>query len=109
MSLDATIQNGHFVMNNIQPTAADYKPLLIILQHVYGVSPVELRLQRLAERLHALGPRPVFEFCRELAEAYGINADVQRRLERYAGLDPAFILVLGADYSPPPPLHGVEL
>ena len=89
------------------PPGLDPDRFPIIVQHFFGVDPAELRLQRLAEYLHALGPRPVFEFCRELAEAHDIGADVQRRLERYALLDPAFVEVLGGGHFPAPPIHEV--
>ena len=66
------------------PSGLDPDRFPIITRHVYGVDPAELRLQRLAETLHALGPRPVFEFCWEIGAAHDISADVQQRLERYA-------------------------
>ncbi len=72
------------------------------------IDPAELRLKRLAEYLHALGPRPIFEFCRELAEAHDISADMQRRLERYARLDPAFVQALGGDHYAPPPIYKIQ-
>ena len=31
-------------------------------------SPSDLRLQRLAERVHALGPRALYELCRDLSD-----------------------------------------
>ena len=80
----------------------------ILAVHVFGFPPADLRLQRQAERLHALGPRPIFEFCRELAEAHGIGADMQRRLAKYARLDPAVVRAFGGDHFPPPPIHEVH-
>ena len=68
MSLNATIRNGQFVMKPIThcnsrnkfplnvPSGLDPVQHRIILQHVYGIDPAELRLQRQAERLHAFGP-----------------------------------------------------
>ncbi len=87
------------------PNGLDPQLLPIIASHWFGVPPAELRLQRLAENLHALGPRSVFEFCREIAEAHDIGADVQRRLERYARLNPAFFQALVDDHFPPSPIH----
>jgi hypothetical protein len=55
------------------------------------------RLRHLAERLHALGPRPLFEFLVEVAA----GADLVDRLERYADLDPDVVHRLGADRMPP--------
>ena len=89
------------------PSGLDPDRHRIITQHFYGIDPAELRLQRLAEYLHALGPRPVFEFCREIVEAHDIGADVQRRLERYARLNPVFFQALGGGHFPPDPIHGV--
>ena len=90
------------------PSGLDPDRHPIIVRHFFGINPAELRLQRLAEYLHALGPRPVFEFCREIAEAHDIGADVHRRLERYARLDPAVVQVLGGGHFPPVPIHGVR-
>ncbi len=58
------------------------------------------RLLYLAGRLHSLGPRPLFEFLREI-EA---GAPLHERLERYAALEPLadFIQSLGGDRLPPP-------
>jgi hypothetical protein len=55
------------------------------------------RLRRLAERMHALGPRPLLEFLREIIA----GADAVERLERYAELDPNVVRDLGADRMPP--------
>jgi hypothetical protein len=52
-----------------------------------------VRLQYLAARLHALGPRPTYELLRELAA----GADLLNRLEVYARLDPDMVRALGAD------------
>ena len=50
------------------------------------------RLRQLAQHLHRLGPRPTFEFLREVAA----GADLYERLEQYARLDPAIVKYLGA-------------
>ena len=42
------------------------------------------RLRYPAEHLHGLGPRPLFEFLREIVD----DADPMERLERYTELDP---------------------
>ena len=114
------MRKDSFAMENLYVFVSESKPPLsipsgldpdrhrIILVHYLGIDTAELRLQRLAETLHALGPRPVFEFCREIAEAHDINADVQRRLERYARLDPAFVQALGRDHLPAPSIHRVQ-
>jgi hypothetical protein len=52
-----------------------------------------VRLQRLVARLHALGPRPMYELVRELAA----GADLFDRLEVYSRLDPHIVRALGGD------------
>lgn len=56
----------------------------------------EARLRCLAERIYALGPRPLFELFCELER----GADFGSRLERYAQLDPAVIAAIGANVLP---------
>jgi len=60
------------------------------------------RLRQLARRIHALGPRPLYELLREL-EA---DAPLHERLERYAALPADFIKAL--DGYRLPPLRSVE-
>ena len=60
-------------------------------------------MQRMAQHLHGLGPRAVYEFIAELARAHG--DDVVRRLEGYHKLDPAVLRALGGDRFPPVPIH----
>jgi hypothetical protein len=55
------------------------------------------RLRRLADQLHALGPRPLFEYLREIIA----GADPVDRLERYAAIDPDVLRALGGDHLPP--------
>lgn len=69
----------------------------------------DLRLQRTAERLHRLGDRVLYEFCREIAERVGAfelltEADVIALAERYAALPADLIQALGGDRLQPPPL-----
>lgn len=56
----------------------------------------DVRLQYLAARLHALGPRSTYELFRELAA----GADLFIRLEVYARLDPEIVRALGGDVLP---------
>jgi hypothetical protein len=49
-----------------------------------------LRRQHLALRIHNLGPR-------ELDRAHGLGDDLDNRLQRYAGLDPALLAALGGE------------
>jgi hypothetical protein len=57
------------------------------------------RLRFLAQRMHRLGPRPLFELFCELAD----GAKVLPRLEAYAALAPlsSFIAELDGDQLPP--------
>jgi hypothetical protein len=55
-----------------------------------------IRLQRLAVRLHALGPRATYELLSELAR----GANLEDRLPVYAALDPGIVRALGADQMP---------
>jgi len=63
-----------------------------------------LRRQRQVEQLcHVL--RLVFELLDELGRHHGIAEDIDRRLARYAGLDPEFLRALGGDRFPGTPIH----
>jgi hypothetical protein len=61
------------------------------------LAPDTARLRRLAGHLHALGPRPLYEYLREIIG----GADPQKRLERYCELAPDVVRTLGADRIPP--------
>jgi hypothetical protein len=63
-----------------------------------------LRLEYLARRIYALGPRPFFELLRELES----GAPMRKTLERYARLDAAFVRVNGGDQFVAPPLVTIE-
>jgi hypothetical protein len=60
-------------------------------------SSIALRVRHLAERIHSLGPRPLFQLCCELVG----GAPVMPRLETYAALDRDVIRELGGDQFPP--------
>jgi len=66
-----------------------------------------LRRQHQVRRLHALGPRPTFEFIDEIAHHHGIGVDIDQRLARYAELDPEVLSALGADRFPALPIRPV--
>jgi hypothetical protein len=55
------------------------------------------RRQRLVERLHRLGPKPLFHFLNEVER----GADLWPHLERYAALPPEFIKANGGDQFEP--------
>jgi hypothetical protein len=57
----------------------------------------DARLRHLAPKVHALGPRPLFELLRELRDGANLAATV----ESYAKLPGDFIRMLGGDKIPP--------
>ena len=66
------------------------------------------RLERMVERVHALGPRPLGELLAEIATATGEPGLIADRLQAYAGLDPEVIRALGGDRFAPMPLGVVR-
>jgi hypothetical protein len=66
-----------------------------------------MRRQRLCVRIHALGPRVLFELISEI-ERRGLG-DLDERLERYAALDPELLALLGGDRFAAPPIHPVAM
>jgi hypothetical protein len=66
-----------------------------------------LRRRNLVWHLHQLGERTV-DVLLEVAKAHDIEADIIARLERYGQLSRDTLAALGADRSPPLPLHLVE-
>ena len=68
-----------------------------------------IKFQRLVAHLHALGPRPVAELLTELVGTdEQARRDVFHLLEKYSGLDPSLVRVLGGSGFPAPPLHEVR-
>jgi hypothetical protein len=59
---------------------------------------VRIKAQRQAERIHALGPRPLSEL---IAEIIGRHPDLAERVAAYAAIDPAVVRALGANRYPP--------
>jgi len=64
-----------------------------------------LQRQRHVEQVHRLGARVIFELLNELDRVHGLGDDLDRRLERYARLDPDLLAALGADRFPAAPLR----
>jgi hypothetical protein len=64
-----------------------------------------LHLQRIIERVHAAGPRPVAELLTEMLEGVGAGPEALDRLKAWARLDPETVRRLGSDRFPAPPLH----
>ena len=61
----------------------------------------EICHQRLARRVHALGPRVLAEMLNELAGRYMLGTPVRQLLEQYSRLDPEGVRAVGADRFPP--------
>ena len=58
------------------------------------------RFDRLVERVHRLGPRPLAELIAEIATATGEPGLIADRLQAYAGLDPEIVRAVGGDRFP---------
>jgi hypothetical protein len=63
----------------------------------------EARLRRLSAQLHSLGPRPLYEFLKEIDG----GADLCSRLEAYAALEPYVPFIRAHDGDRLPSLRGV--
>jgi hypothetical protein len=69
---------------------------------------LQLRRQRLVERLHRLGARVTFEFIAEIAERFDISDQVDERLSAYTSrLSLQMLRVSGSDHFPPTPMRRV--
>jgi hypothetical protein len=66
------------------------------------------QLERLALRLHQLGPRALHEYLLELGKKHGLQSEIRAQLERYAEIDPDVLRALGGDRSAPVPIHIVR-
>ena len=66
------------------------------------------RWERMIERVHALGPRPLAEMLSEIAAATGEPGLIADRLQAYAALDPAVLRAVGGDRFPPNVLEVVR-
>ena len=62
-----------------------------------------LRRQRYAARIWRLGDRVLFELVEHIAGRFDLEDEVDRLLDRFAGLDPDALRLLGADRLPPNP------
>ena len=65
----------------------------------------DLRYRRQVIRLHNQGPRILAEFLAEIAAERNIRVVVERKLDRFAELDPAALDATGGNHFPPKPLH----
>jgi hypothetical protein len=71
-------------------------------------NPIALqRRWRLAERLHGLGARVIFEFLDEIAREHDIGGDIDARLSRYTQLNADILAAVGGDRFPASPIREV--
>jgi hypothetical protein len=63
-----------------------------------------LRQQRHVERVCRF-PRLIAELLEEIGRHHGIDADIERRLAKYAALDPEILAAVGADRFPAAPIR----
>ena len=68
----------------------------------------DLRFRRNVERVCSLGTRVVSKLLNEIGAERAIQHLIDRKVERYADLDPSELAALGGDDFPPVPLHEVR-
>lgn len=67
-----------------------------------------LQRQRYAQRIWPLGDRVLFELVDHIADRFGLEDEVDRLLDKFAGLSPEILRAVGADSLPERPLHLVR-
>jgi hypothetical protein len=60
----------------------------------------DARLRRDVEKLHRLGPRPLYHMLVELGCERSLRSVIEDSVARYAALDPVVVKALGADRFP---------
>ena len=68
----------------------------------------DLRRQRHVRRLYRLGPRVIDALLVEIGAERGIMTLIERKIERYAGLDVDALELAGGDRFPSLPIHVVR-
>jgi hypothetical protein len=63
-----------------------------------------LRRRRQVQAVHRLGSRTVGELLDEITRHHGIADDINRRLARYAAIDPEILRAFGGDRWPSAPV-----
>jgi hypothetical protein len=84
---------------------AQYQLAIDIRPHLKAQELCRLRRLRHVEQIHRLGARVLFELVDELDRHHGLGDDLDRRLQRYAGLDPEVLCALGGDQLPVSPVR----
>ena len=102
------------------PANFDQAAFPIIAQHFFGIEPprpntpvtadavADLRRQRYVRKLHRLGPRALDALLVEIGSERSITTIVERKIEKYAGLDVGALELTGGDRFPPPSIHEVQ-
>jgi hypothetical protein len=67
----------------------------------------ERRLRRYAERIHKLGPRPLYEMLLELGKASGQPETIAVIAGDFAAIDRDVLIALGGDQFHPAPIWRV--
>ena len=92
-----------------RPAGFDPAVYPILARHWFGVEPrrsadmieadviADLRRQRHVRKLHRLGPRVLDELLVEIGAERSITTIIERKIERYAGLDPEALATIGGD------------
>ncbi len=101
------------------PTGFDPAAHPILAVHYFGLEPprpvgsiagvivADMKFRRQVVHVHRLGPRVLAEFLAEIAEERNIRVVVERKLDRFAELDPAALDATGGDQFWPAPLREV--
>ncbi len=104
-----------------QGSPANFDPAAcpILARHFFGIEPrqsttvvtadavAELRFRRQVDRLHRLGSRATAELLAEIGAERSIMTIIDRKLDRYTGLDPAALEAAGGGEFWPAPLREV--
>ncbi len=75
------------------PACGTFRPIGQVAAEI--VADMKFRHQVL--RLHRLGPRAVGELLAEISAERGIQTVIDRKLDRYAGIEPETLEVTGGD------------
>ncbi len=96
-------------MNAVVPVSDKLDPLIRRLStDKDGEAVAGPRFERMVERVHNLGPRPLAELLIEIARRTGQSIFIADQLQAYAALDPEIVRFVGGDKFPPMPLGVVR-
>jgi hypothetical protein len=94
--------------NDTISNAAPSRPKRPSLQARHSSEARRLRRQRYARCIWPLGDRVLFELIDHIADRFGLEDEVDRLLDRFAGLSPDLLRALGADRVAAPPIREVR-